>query len=81
MIFWGALIYPQMTLQKEGYSDIEKENKKYELQILEDVIEIKDAPNNYNEETKDFTLKLKNISDEDLPYVSILTPTKNKHSV
>ena len=74
------MIYPQMTIQKEGYSDIEKEVKRYELQILEDLIEIEDAPNNYNEETKDFTLKLKNISDDDLPYVSILTPTKNRRN-
>ncbi len=75
------MIYPQMTSQKAGWSDIENQNKDYQLNILEDIIEIDDAPYDYNTETNEFILKLKNISDEDLPYVSILTPTKNRRKI
>ncbi len=72
------MLYPQMTSQKAGWSDIENQNKEYSLKVLEDIIGINEAPNDYNEETKDFRLKLKDIDDKDLPYVSILTPTKNR---
>jgi hypothetical protein len=72
---------PKMTSQIPSYSDIEKSMKCYDLQGWEDIVEkecIQDAPNNYNKETKDFILKLKEVDDKDLPYVSILTPTKNR---
>lgn len=72
------MINPQITTQKDGYSDIEGKMLSYSLRTLEDVIEILDAPHNYNEETMEYILKSKNYSDEELPFVSILTPTKNR---
>ena len=75
------MINPSITKQITSYSDIQKGVKDYYLNNWEDVIEksdISEAPNDYNEETNDFRLKLKNINDTDLPYVSILTPTKNR---
>ncbi len=75
------MINPKITSQIASYSDIEKSMKNYTLQGWEDIIEkenIIDAPNDYNEKTRDYRLKLKEIDDKDLPYVSILTPTKNR---
>lgn len=74
------MIYPQLTTQKEGYSDIEQRVLKYALQDVDDFIKIKDAPHKYNEETLEYILKLKNFTDNELPFVSILTPTKNRKS-
>jgi len=42
------MINPQMTTQKDGYSDIEKKVLKYNLELLDDFIEIQDAPHEHN---------------------------------
>lgn len=72
------VINPQIATQKEGFSDIEQKYLKYTLSDIDDFIKIKQSPHEYNEKTLDFKLKLKNFNDEDLPKVSILTPTKNR---
>ena len=75
------MLNPRITTQLPSYSDIEKVVKDYHLNGWQDIVErdeITPAPNNYNKETSDFTLKLKEVDDKDLPYVSILTPTKNR---
>jgi GR25 family glycosyltransferase involved in LPS biosynthesis len=61
------------------YSDIEKTIK--EQNTWEDAIEknlIDSVDFDFDEITKKCKLKLKSIIDEDLPYVSVLTPTKNR---
>ena len=69
---------PMIATQQEGYSDIEKRVLKYHLNTVEHMVEIPDAPHNYNKETGDYKLILSNISNEKLPKISILTPTKNR---
>ena len=69
---------PMIATQIEGYSDIEAKTIRYHMKSIEDIIEIPDTPFEYNEKTYDYKLKLKNFTDNELPYVSILTPTKNR---
>ena len=41
----------------------------------------KTVPHSYDGETTEYRLLLKNIPDDKLPYISILTPTKNRKSL
>jgi hypothetical protein len=70
---------PMIAIQKEGFSDIENREVSYDfmqytlkgLRIPEYVI---DNDNNY-------ILKLPNLKDEELPKVSIITPTYNRRKL
>ncbi len=42
---------------------------------------IKEVPHRYNKDTNEYTMLLKNIPDNKLPGVSILTPTKNRKTL
>ena len=73
------ILNPFIAVQQDGYSDIEGKHVKYHLHEYEDFLDMNQVDMEYNEETHDCLLKLKNeYSDDDLPYVSILTPTKNR---
>jgi GR25 family glycosyltransferase involved in LPS biosynthesis len=71
-------INPMIATQQDGYSDIENKFIKYHLKDIDDVIHIRNAPYTHNKETGEFKLHLNNIEDTELPYISILTPTKNR---
>jgi len=71
------ILNPILTTQKQGYSDIAKRNMNYKyMNTVDDIQDIEFAKN----ETIDneYILKLDDISDNELPYVSILTPTYNR---
>ena len=68
---------PQMATQKDGYSDIEKKKLRYNMQDIDDFVEIDDVEHSIDSEDN-YTMKMGNWTDEDLPYVSILTVTKNR---
>jgi len=69
---------PMIVTQQDGYSDIEGKVIKYHLKDVDDVVHILDAPHTFNENTGEYKLHLNNIEDKDLPFISILTPTKNR---
>jgi len=69
----------QIATQKDGYSNIEKKQVKYVMQNVDSLLDIKHSDMDYNEEEKTCVLKLKgDYTDDDLPFISILTPTKNR---
>jgi hypothetical protein len=72
------MIRPQMTTQKGGYSDIEKKYIKYKMVTIDECIKIKHLPHTYDNKTQEHSLKYKMCEDHELPYISILTPTKNR---
>jgi len=72
------MLNPMLVIQKEGYSDIEKTNVNYDFmqssltglrKPLHDIV------------NGQYTLKLPPIPDEDLPYVSIITPTFERRAI
>jgi len=70
-----------ISKQRTGWSDIEQKQMDYYFNTVEDKIKIQNAPFEYNKETHDYKLKLLYFTDEELPYVSILTPTKNRKNL
>ena len=70
------VINPMIATQLEGYSDIENKVLNYNLKTIEDTIEIPDAPHKI--ENGNYRLFLDNIKEKELPYISLLTPTKNR---
>ena len=71
-------IQPMLADQEVSYSDIEKCIIKYKLPSVNDLIPIDKLP--YIIDNGNYILKLKNISDDDLPNISLLTTTKNNKS-
>jgi GR25 family glycosyltransferase involved in LPS biosynthesis len=67
---------PMMIIQINGYSDIESSEIEYNYQPVTNYIEMLEAPSIKDE--NGFRLLLDPIEDKDLPYISILTPTKNR---
>lgn len=63
---------PMMIIQKEDYSDIE--NARVNYNFMQDTLKGFQKPD-HEEKDGDYVLKLDNISDNDLPMVSIITPT------
>lgn len=66
-----------LTIQKDGYSDIQKKSVSYAMYNPEDKLPIDEASHEFDD-NNNYRLKLKNFTDKELPYVSILTPTKNR---
>jgi len=72
------MLDPELTTQKEGYSDIEMRDMDYsKMNTIDDVGDIKFAEHEIRED-KSYVLKLDDIPDNELPNVSILTPTRNR---
>jgi len=72
------ILNKMISTQRTGWSDIENKSLQYYFNTVEDKIKIDNSPFEYNKETKDYKLKLDYFEDDQLPYVSILTPTKNR---
>lgn len=71
------ILNPVLTTQKEGYSDIEKRHMDYTyMNTIEDIVDIEFAEHEIKDEG--YILKLDDITDNELPFVSILTPTYNR---
>jgi hypothetical protein len=70
------MITPMMIVQKEGYSDIEKANVNYDF--MEKSLQGFMKPEHEVDANGGYILKLGNILDEDLPKISIITPTYNR---
>ena len=69
---------PMIALQKEGYSDIEKTNVNYDF--MQKTISGLSIPE-YEEKDGNYILKLPQISNNELPKVSIITPTHNRREM
>ena len=73
------ILKKHLTHQKAGYSDIENKNVNYT-----DAIEMVNnepytsVPYEISGDGSDYILKLNDIPDDDLPFVSIITPTYNR---
>jgi hypothetical protein len=72
------ILNPQIAMQREGWSDIEKKKINYVFQDVDDFINVPQAPHKYNPVTLDYKLLLKTVEDNELPGVSICTPTKDR---
>ena len=69
---------PMVAIQKEGYSDIEGTNVNYDF--MQTTISGLSIPE-YEEKDGNYVLKLPHIEDNDLPKVSIITPTYNRREL
>ena len=69
---------PMIAIQKQGYSDIEGQEVNYDF--MEKTLEGLRTPE-HEEVNGNYVLKLPNISYNDLPYVSIITPTYNRRKM
>jgi hypothetical protein len=73
------MITPMMIVQKEGYSDIEKSNVNYDF--MEKSLFGFMKPQHEIDDNGNYILKLSEISDENLPKISIITPTYNRRNI
>ena len=69
---------PMVAVQKEGYSDIEKMNVNYDF--MQKTISGLSIPE-YEEKDGNYILKLPQMDDNQLPKVSIITPTHNRREM
>lgn len=68
---------PQITRQLEGYSDIAKKNTNYKyITTAQDLEPFKEPE--FEQNGDQLTLKLRNFEENELPKVSIITPTKDR---
>ena len=67
-----------MIVQREDYSDIEKKQVNYD-HISGTILGFDTPENDVDDET--YVLKLPNIPDEELPYISIVTPTYRRRKL
>ena len=72
------MISPMMIVQREDYSDIEKKQVNYD-HISGTILGFDTPENDVDDET--YVLKLPNIPDEELPYISIVTPTYRRRKL
>ena len=72
------MINPMVAIQKEGFSDIENREVNYNFmqKTLEGLMLPEHSINNGN-----YVLKLPDIQDDDLPNISIITPTYNRRKI
>lgn len=71
------ILNPILTTQKEGYSNIQNNYTNYKyMNNFDDFKQIEFAKHEIINDN--YILKLDDINDDDLPYVSILTPTYNR---
>ena len=69
---------PMVAIQKEGYSDIEGTNVNYDF--MQQTISGLSIPE-YENVDGNYVLKLPQIPDDELPKVSIITPTHNRREL
>jgi len=69
------MVKPMMAIQKAGYSDIEEANVNYDF--MQRTLEGFSKPEHIVKDEQ-YTLKLPDIHFEDLPAVSLVTPTYNR---
>jgi hypothetical protein len=67
---------PMICIQENGFSDIE--GKEVDYSFMQRTLDGLRTPEYNVGKNNEYILKLPNISDEDLPKVSIVTPTKNR---
>ena len=72
------MIDPMAIIQQEGYSDIEGQKVNYDF--MQSTLHGFMKPEN-DKIDDDYILKLPNISDDDLPFVSIVTPTYERRKL
>ena len=72
------MIDPMAIIQQEGFSDIEGQKVNYDF--MQSTLHGFMKPD-HNKVEGDYILKLPNISDDDLPYVSIVTPTYERRKL
>ena len=70
---------PMICIQKEGFSDIE--NKMVNYDFMQQTLKGLRVPENSVDNEGNYVLKLPVISDNDLPYVSIITPTYKRRNI
>ena len=72
------MIDPMMIIQEEGYSDIEGQKVNYDF--MQSTLHGFMKPD-HEKIDGNYILKLPDISNEDLPYVSIITPTYERRKL
>ncbi len=72
------MIDPMMIIQEEGYSDIEGQKVNYDF--MQSTLHGFMKPD-HEKIDGNYILKLPDISDEDLPYISIITPTYERRKL
>jgi hypothetical protein len=70
---------PMIAIQKEGYSDIEGKEVNYDF--MQQTLQGLRVPENTVDVEGNYVLKLPEINDNDLPKVSIITPTYNRRKI
>jgi glycosyltransferase involved in cell wall biosynthesis len=70
---------PMIAIQKEGYSDIE--NREVSYDFMQYTLKGLRLPEHTIDKDGNYVLKLQNINDDDLPYVSIITPTFKRRKI
>jgi len=73
------MINPMRIIQRDGYSDIEKDKVSYDF--MEDTLRGFRQPEHEKLTTGDYVLKLDFVPPELLPNVSIITPTYNRRKM
>ena len=75
--FLCYMITPMVAIQRDGYSDIEKKDMSYDF--MKKTLEGLNKPESENKDGE-CRLILPDLSDDDLPTVSIITPTYNRRN-
>ena len=70
---------PMIAIQKEGYSDIENQEVSYDF--MQQTLKGLRSPEYEVDKDGNYVLKLINIPDDDLPKVSIITPTYKRRKL
>lgn len=70
---------PMLFIQKDGFSDIERANVSYEF--MERTLDGFATPLYKIDEEGNYILKLDPLTEDDLPSVSIVTPTRNRRKL
>ena len=70
---------PMIAIQKEGFSDIE--NKEVSYDFMQHTLNGLRLPESSVDSDGNYILKLPHILPEDLPYVTIITPTYNRRKL
>jgi GR25 family glycosyltransferase involved in LPS biosynthesis len=70
---------PMIAIQKEGFSDIE--NREVSYDFMQYTLKGLRTPEHTVDKDGNYILKLQNIKDEDLPKVSIITPTYKRRKM
>jgi len=70
---------PMICIQKEGFSDIE--NRMVNYDFMQQTLNGLRVPESTVDGEGNYVLKLPNISDDELPFVSIITPTYKRRKI